>query len=252
MNILKRGLGYFHVGYRVITGIIIYFGSYFFAVAVSTRLIVSGEIIYPFILAGIVGSVVNYFLYRFYSSRYHYWYLLKKRNNVGSGIFFLPPVSTFFMATALSMYCASLFVSSYKEVWIESKSYLPEIIKNMSGLITEQIIIVGIVGIVAALIFWSLFFVLKTFVKSRSVELFIFGIAIVGVPSLLIGVLMITDGGLPMEKFGAESSAFLEGYVEIVILVVLGFIPFHWIYELFVAPFKDKIQFKKFSGKIQN
>ena len=244
MSMLKRRLEYFHVGYRVITGIIIYFGSYLFAINVSMNLFVSDNNVAPFIVAGLIGSFVNYLLYRFYSKHYHYWYLFKRvRGGVDlRSVFYLPPVSTFFMAVALTAFFANHFFLRYREVWQESLISIPRVVDFIAD---EMIVLILLSIFIFVFPFLFLRYGFRRWGEGQKVKFLLYSIVFIGIPLSIY----IVGSYLKIHK---EISIIVMEFLHHGTYIILGFIPIHWIYELFVAPFKDKIQFKRFSGKIQN
>jgi hypothetical protein len=262
MESFKKFFKWADFGYRTVTGIIIYVGSYLLAVSVFTKLLISGNAIYLFVFAGLLGSLINYLLYHFFSNRYHYWYLIQKKDSQSNskkyflGLMILPPVSTFFMSLALTVYGASLFIPTFKNVWEDSLEQLPDI----AGTVTE--IIFQFVGEqLFALIFFGTFLLiligaLKIFGESKLAKNIIYGTLIVGTPILLVWFLVAFDGGDKMNQGYKEMQFFVSNnifdHIRNYIIVLLGFVPIHWIYELFIAPFRRKnkeFSFPKVSSK---
>jgi hypothetical protein len=133
MTQLRKIFKGIHLGYLAITGIIIYLGSYLFALSVFSQLTSEGNVFELFLVSGCIGSLVNFLLYYFFAEQYHYWHIVRSFDEKGKDLFiiellFLPPVVTFFMSGALAIFVAGVFFEPYGVVWEQSLGMLPSVV----------------------------------------------------------------------------------------------------------------------------
>lgn len=215
--------------YKSLVGVIIYITSLSYAFGVCKN--IYGELIFSsliiFVFFGFVGAILNYVLYRRFSKEYHVWGNKEvKESSLGVKAMlvpFIPPVSTFLMSSALSLYIVRLFSEYYKKIWDINSILLPNVLE---GFFVNFLFGFVIFIISFALMVISTYLVSKVFKGDGS-----------GILVLLYLLTIVGSGVLYWFSFENE---LVVSITEKSLYFLIGFIPVHWFYFLFVSPFRKQ------------
>ena len=218
--------------YKAVILAIVYAGSFSYAFRIFVH--ASSETsFYLFTLVvffGFVGVALNYLFYRMSSKNYHSW------NQKGFKDFpfemkimltpFFPPVSTFFMSSALFVYGASFFSEYFQEMWSVTPSSLSE---TLEGFLTTFLFMFVIFVISFGSMSVLSYFFARRFKSMSSGKYLI----------LVLLYLLIIFGSGALYWF-LHDNKLLISIFSTSIYFLIGFIPFHWVYYIFILPFKNK------------
>lgn len=201
---------------------IIFFISLLFAVLIAGETIISKGWIY--IVLAIPLVMVNFFLTRKFPARF---ISLSRRTRADSykGIFAQLGFVTI-MSTALIVFVFHFFDPLAKEIWSTGLGFLPEIM-NEAGMLIFTLFI--FLPILIALCFLTFYGALKLFKKKTGIgrhkSLFYLTVAISTIlyTYLLAKLMDVTIGNKIIDYSGKAIS------------IIVGFIPIHWAYEIFVG-----------------
>lgn len=221
-------------------GAVVYMVSYIFAVILLMFLFFSGIDITLYVAVGILGSFLNFLLYKMSLSGYHVW----SKNSFGHDLtkvpfmfLFIPPFSIFIMSSSLMVYISSYFSLEAKGVWEEGLYLLP----NFLNFITDSIVITGLVMIIILGMFMIIGILQKY--KNQKIPInrkrYLYFITI----GVVVLVMILRFYGSYDE--GNIFYVIVSQHSRLLLVFFLGFIPLHWFYEIFVVPFKSKIKVKR-------
>ncbi len=216
--------------YKSIIVIIIYAGS--FGYAFKVFVFSSKEVsLFPFLVFfGFTGVVLNYLLYCIFSKGYHLWgYKSVKDSPIEIKLIlapFLPPVSTFFMSSALCVYGASFFSEYFQEIWSANPILLPETLEGFLG----SLLFMFIIFVISFTSMFTLSYLFATWFKSVSSGMYLI---------LVLLCLLIIFGSGALYWFLQDNELLLSVFNSIV-YIIIGFIPFHWVYHIFLVPLRAK------------
>jgi len=221
---LKRPHNYlerFKTGFNVWLNLVIYCGSVLFAA--MAFVIVFRKMVNPLAVIGfgVLGCLINYLLSRKLPKRFPLWHNLKqtlKGFRRVSILLFLPPLSVFLMSAGLGLFIAGLFIESFADAWQRSLQLLPYVFSEL-GL--YFVLLPVFMVLLFAPVVIILIYVSKLKIKyPKAISIFLAVIYALFITFLLIKTL----GEVDLTEGPSKVMAF-----------ILGFIPLHWFFEIFVS-----------------
>ena len=232
--------------YRFYARLLIYVCSWLIAVCVSAMAFIkASDFLFIIILinVGIIGALIHFLLYKKFSKRFIVWAYPTKfhfwgRINYGAGIFLIPPISSFVMSIALFIFGYSFFDPRIKNFWMGTftggSMFIVEAVSIYLVFVTFMIVFFSVScwclssiteiekGKKVAKNFFSIKFLVLIFIANLIFYIIFLYIARVGIYSIT---------AQPLYDLTAK-----------ILILLLGFIPFHWFYELFVGSICPEIR----------
>ena len=206
---------------------IIFFISLFFAVLIVGKTIISGGWIYIILTIPLV--IVNFFLARKFPARFISWPQRTRADSYKA--IFAQLGFAMITSTALIVFVFHFFDPLAKEIWSAGLDFLPEIM-NEAGMRIFALFI--FLPVLITLCFLTFYGVLKLFKKKTEIDchksLFY---SIIAVSTILYTYLLakLIDATVGNEIIDYSGKA---------ISIVVGFIPVHWAYEIFIGSLLKK------------
>lgn len=209
-------------------GLIIFCVSFFFAIAIVGVAVISGGWIYMILAIPLV--IISFFLSKKFPKRFTSWSWRGKTNFYK--LISTPPVFTAVTSIALVVFIAHFFDPLAKEIWSMGLILLPGIMNEIGMRIFAWFVFLPVLVILCYLTFWGLLKILR---KKGGIDshkfLFYVTIAISTVfYAYLLGKLL--DGSAGNE---------VMDYIGKAISIIVGCIPIHWAYEIFIGSIFKKI-----------
>jgi hypothetical protein len=197
-------------GYEAWTGLLIYGASFLFALEVT--FIALKEINWLVLFfSGVAGTFINFLLSKKFPKKFPLW---KGGFHI---VLFFPPYSSFFMSIALFVFITHFFILDFQFVWGKSLQALPSVIEEIAFWFAAFLIAVGIIFLPPLLLLYQL--------TKRTKKITFPKLLLVSIFSIIIAYGI----GILLDKVEFHT------FSKKVISLVLGFLPFHWFYELFIS-----------------
>jgi len=197
-----------------------------------------------FIILSMPFILLNFFLYKKFPKRFASWnYNFKSTiKNDYIGIIGLPPFSIIAMSIALLVFLFHFFNPLANMIWMNSLGRLPLLMES-TGIYFIEILFFFIV-FMAIPIFMLMVFIylsnkvfheLNSFLKGKKFKVFFLILTLI---YFLVIIYFLYD---------FQRNGRLENIPELakeIINVIVGFIPIHWFYELFIGSLLSKLNLK--------
>lgn len=208
--------------------LIIFITSIFFSFVVVIEAISNSGI--NFIILGLPFVFINFFLSKKFPHRFTSW-----TGSVGikpSNFFVYPPFSTIAMSTALIIYLSHFIDIDAEFIWDKSINLLPLILETIGMNLTALPVLIILAFILVGPFYIFYFFYKNKFRAMQSRSKYIL-LTLFLIYSFIVSYLLMSKYLLAIDsvKLLAQITKF-----------VVGFIPIHWFYELFIASLKPELE----------
>jgi hypothetical protein len=151
--------------------------------------------------------------------------------------FFIPPYSSFFMSIALFIFLGHFFIPSFQSIWQKSLiEAFPDVVEEMACLFIGGAVVISLIFIPPILLFYRI---------TKKTEKITFQKVL---PTVFLAMIIAYFVGILIDR------ADFQALAKKLIIFILGFVPIHWFYELFLGsifPIKSILMLLKKLPKIK-
>jgi len=230
---------------KIFISIIIFSVSILFAYIILFATILSINYSFDgfmFIILGMPLVLLNFLLYKRFPERFASWNhnFKSKMKHDYAGMISLPPFSIIAMSTALIVFLFHFFNQFANMIWMSSLDRLPLLMESVGMYFIKILFFIIFFVVIPIFIFMACMYLsnkifpkLKSFLKNKKFKILFLILTLI---YFLVVIYFLYD----FQKNGRLEN--IPELVKMIMSIIIGFIPIHWFYELFIASFLSRIK----------